>query len=77
MSIQSSFATVADQIIAFNKNIVETLSKINSLSTTQEPSAVYFFYILTIDFSPNFRFKQVRVNYLLFKYLFISFSIFE
>lgn len=38
MSIQSSFATVADQIIAFNKNIVETLSKINSLSTTQEPS---------------------------------------
>jgi hypothetical protein len=38
MPIQSSFATVADQIIAFNKNIVETLSKINSLSTTQEPS---------------------------------------
>jgi hypothetical protein len=36
--IQSSFATVADQITAFNKNIVETLSKINSLSTTQEPS---------------------------------------
>ena len=38
MPIQSSFANVADQIIAFNKNIVETLSKINSLSTTQDPS---------------------------------------
>lgn len=38
MPIQSSFANVADQIVAFNKNIVETLSKINSLSTTQDPS---------------------------------------
>jgi len=38
MAIQSSFVTVANQITAFNKNIVETLSKINSLSTTQEPS---------------------------------------
>lgn len=38
MPIQSSFVTVANQITAFNKNIVETLSKINSLSTTKEPS---------------------------------------
>jgi hypothetical protein len=38
MPIQSSFATVASQITAFNKNIVETLSKINSLSTTKDPS---------------------------------------
>jgi len=36
--IQSSFATVANQITAYNKNIVDTLSKINALSTTQEPS---------------------------------------
>lgn len=38
MPIQSSFATVANQITAYNKNIVDTLSKINALSTTQEPS---------------------------------------
>ena len=38
MPIQSSFATVANQITAFNKNIIETLSKINSLSTTTSPS---------------------------------------
>ena len=38
MPIQSSFVTVANQITAFNKNIVETLSKINALSTTKEPS---------------------------------------
>ena len=34
--IQSSFPRVADQIITFNKNIVEVLSKINSLATTTE-----------------------------------------
>ena len=38
MPIQSSFATVANQITTFNKNIIETLSKINSLSTTTNPS---------------------------------------
>lgn len=38
MAIQSSFATVAEQISSFNSNIVEILSKINSLSTTTNPS---------------------------------------
>jgi hypothetical protein len=38
MPIQSSFAQVASQIVAFNRNIVETLSKINSLATTTDPS---------------------------------------
>ena len=38
MPIQSSYATVAEQVASFNKNIVEILSKINSLSTTTEPS---------------------------------------
>ena len=38
MAIQSSFATVAEQISSFNNNIVEILSKINSLSTTTNPS---------------------------------------
>jgi len=36
--LQSSFSTVANQIISYNKNIVDTLSKINALSTTQESS---------------------------------------
>lgn len=34
MAIQSSFPKVADQIITFNKNIVELLSSINNLVTT-------------------------------------------
>jgi hypothetical protein len=38
MPIQSSFPTVADQVISFNKNIVDILSKINSLATTQNSS---------------------------------------
>lgn len=38
MSIQSSFPKVADQIVNFNKNIVDILSKINSLATTTESS---------------------------------------
>lgn len=36
--IQSSFPRVADQVINFNKNIVEILSKINSLTTSTESS---------------------------------------
>lgn len=38
MPIQSSFPTVADQVISSNKNIIEILSQINSLTTTQDPS---------------------------------------
>jgi len=36
--IQSSFPKVADQILSFNKNIIDILSKINTLTTTTEPS---------------------------------------
>lgn len=36
--MQSSFPKVADQIITYNKNIVEILSKINSLITTSDSS---------------------------------------
>jgi len=36
MPIQSSLPKVADQIISFNKNIIDILSKINSISTTNE-----------------------------------------
>lgn len=38
MAIQSSFPKVADQVITFNKNIVDILTKINSTTTTTEPS---------------------------------------
>ena len=38
MPIKSSYPVVADQIVSYNKNVIEILSKINSLSTTQEPS---------------------------------------
>ena len=36
--IQSSFPKVADQIITYNKNIVDILTKINNLATTTDPS---------------------------------------
>ncbi len=38
MAIQSSFPKVADQVISFNKNIVDILTKINTVATTTEPS---------------------------------------
>lgn len=38
MKIQSSFPKVADQVITFNKNIIDILSKINSLTTTTDSS---------------------------------------
>ncbi len=38
MPIQSSFSDVTAQIVTYQKNIVEILSKINSLSTTKDPS---------------------------------------
>jgi len=38
MAIQSSFPKVADQVISFNKNIVDILTKINNVTTTTEPS---------------------------------------
>ena len=38
MPIQSSFPKVADQIITYNKNIVDILSKINNATTTTDSS---------------------------------------
>jgi hypothetical protein len=38
MAIQSSFPKLADQVVSFNKNIIDILSKINSLTTTTESS---------------------------------------
>jgi hypothetical protein len=36
MPIQSSFPKVADQILSFNKNLIDILSKLNTLTTTTE-----------------------------------------
>jgi hypothetical protein len=38
MAIQSSLPKVADQILNFNRNVVDILSKINTLVTSSEPS---------------------------------------
>jgi hypothetical protein len=44
MPIQSSFPTIADQVISSNKNIIEILSQINTLATTQEKSINFRVY---------------------------------
>jgi len=38
MAVQSSYHTVAEQVINFNNNVVDLLSKINQLITTTDPS---------------------------------------
>ncbi len=38
MAIQSSFPKVADQVMTFNKNIVDMLTKLNTVATTTDPS---------------------------------------
>jgi hypothetical protein len=38
MAIQSSFPKIADQIITFNKNIVELLTKLNTIATSTNPT---------------------------------------
>lgn len=44
MPIQSSFPTIADQVISSNKNIIEILGQINTLATTQEKSINFRIY---------------------------------
>jgi hypothetical protein len=38
MAIQSSFPKIADQILTFNKNIIELLTKLNSVATSTNPT---------------------------------------
>lgn len=38
MPFQSSYHTVAEQVISFNNNLIDTLSKINDLAVSTEPS---------------------------------------
>lgn len=38
MSLKSSYQSIAEQIVVFNNNVVELLSKLNSLTTSPDPS---------------------------------------
>lgn len=38
MSLSSSYQSIAEQIVVFNNNVVELLSKLNSLTTSPDPS---------------------------------------
>lgn len=66
MPIQSSFATVAEQVASFNKNIVEILSKLNSLSTTTEQSVDVRVFdnngVLTTYSLPSFTFLKSELE---------------
>jgi hypothetical protein len=66
MPIQSSFATVAEQITSFNSNIVEILSKINSLTTTTEQSIEVRIFdaggVLTTYSLPSFTFLKSEIQ---------------
>jgi len=44
MPIQSSFPKVADQILTLNKNVIDVLTKINSITTTTESSVTVQLY---------------------------------
>ena len=41
MAINSSYHTIAEQVINFNNNVVDLLSKINSLITSSENSITF------------------------------------
>lgn len=66
MPIQSSFPTVAEQVLTFNKNLVETLSKINSLTTTSESSINIQIYdeqgVLRTYSLPSFSFLKAEID---------------
>ena len=66
MPIQSSFPTVADQVITFNKNLVDILSKINSLTTTTESSITLQIYneqgVLSTYSMPSFNFLKSEID---------------
>ena len=66
MPIQSSFATVAEQVASFNQNIVEILSNLNSLTTTTEPSIDIRIYnsngVLNTYSLPSFTFLKSEIE---------------
>lgn len=66
MPIQSSFPTVAEQVLTFNKNLVEILSKISSLTSTQDSSVSVQVYdeqgVLTTYSLPSFSFLKSEID---------------
>ena len=66
MPIQSSFATLAEQIASFNSNIVEILSKIKALSTTTNPNVDVRIYdsngVLTAYSLPSFTYLKSEIE---------------
>jgi len=66
MPIQSSFATVAEQVAAFNKNMVETLTKLNSLSTTTDASVEVRIFndagVITTYTLPSFTYLKGEID---------------
>jgi hypothetical protein len=66
MSVNSSFPTVADQIITYNKNLVEILASISSLTSTTDPSVTVQIYneqgVLTTYPMPSFGFLKSEID---------------
>jgi hypothetical protein len=66
MPINSSFPTVADQIVTYNKNLVEILSSISSLSSTTESSVTVQIFndqgVLTTYSLPSFGFLKSEID---------------
>lgn len=66
MPIQSSFATVAEQVAAFNKNMVEILAKLNSLSTTTDSSVEVRIFndagVITTYTLPSFTYLKGEID---------------
>jgi len=66
MPIQSSFPTVAEQVLTFNKNLVEILSKISSLTTTTDSSVTVQVYdeqgVLVTYALPSFSFLKAEID---------------
>jgi len=66
MGIQSSFATVAEQIASFNKNIVEVLSRINGITTSTEASTDIRIFdangVLTTFSIPSFTYLKGEIE---------------
>lgn len=66
MPINSSFPVVAEQIVTFNKNLVEILSNINTLTTTTESSINVKIYdeqgVLVTYSLPSFSFLKSEID---------------
>ena len=66
MAIQSSFHTLAEQVITFNNNLIETLSKLNTLATSATSSVTVNITnqsgIVTQYSLPSFGFLKAEID---------------